>query len=108
MFPIAARTGGLTLYSYGPVLVAAALIAISWVLIFPIWALAFLVIMSVLYAAGIRDLRAVARSSLSGLDLSRAQLRDLQDAVASRTWRHGRLFKSIVADLTRERMGFNH
>ena len=88
--------------------VAAAFVALSWVLIFPIWALAFLLVMTVLYAVGIRDLRAIATTSLSSLALSRAQLRDLQDGLASRTWRHGRLFKRVVADLATERMRFGH
>ncbi|MDP6572119.1 MAG: hypothetical protein QGI06_01290 [Rhodospirillales bacterium] len=44
--------------------VALGIISMSWVLIFPIWILAFLSVMSVLHAMGIRDLRAISKDRL--------------------------------------------
>ena len=84
--------------------VAMLVVSVSWVLIFPIWALIFLFIMSALGAVGIKDVRAVVRSRLSALALSQDQLRELQGLLASRTWRHGRVFKSAIADLTKEQV----
>ena len=86
--------------------VALLLVSISWVLIFPIWVLIFLFIMSVLYVIGIKDVRAVVRHSLSNLTLSQDQLRELDNVLASRKWRHGRIFKSVIADLSKEQMQF--
>ncbi len=86
--------------------VAILLVSISWVLIFPIWALIFLFIMSVLGVMGIKDVRSVVRYSLSNLTLSQDQLHELHNILASRNWRHGRIFKSVIADLTKERLEF--
>ncbi|MCP4319125.1 MAG: hypothetical protein GY789_24825 [Hyphomicrobiales bacterium] len=79
------------------------LVAISWVLIFPIWVLMFLFIRSVLDVLGIKDVRSVFRDRLKNLTLSREQVRELHDIVASRPWRHGPVFESVIADLTSER-----
>lgn len=81
-------------------------VSVSWVLIFPIWALIFLFIMSVLDLMGIRDVRAVVKYGLSNLTLSRERLHELYDILASRKWRHSRIFKSVIADLTKERLEF--
>ncbi len=84
--------------------VALLLVSISWVLIFPIWALIFLFIMSVLDVMGIRDVRSVVRYRLSNLTLSQDQLHELHNILASRNWRHGHIFKSVIADLTKEQL----
>jgi hypothetical protein len=84
--------------------VALLLVSISWVLIFPIWALIFLFMMSVLYVMGIMDVRSVVRYRFSNLTLSRDQLHELHNILASRSWRHGRIFKRVIADLTKERL----
>ena len=81
-------------------------VSVSWVLIFPIWALIFLFIMSALDVMGIRDVRAVVKYGLSNLTLSREQLHRLHNILASQNWRHGRIFKSVIADLTKERLEF--
>ena len=86
--------------------VALLLVSISWVLIFPIWVLIFLFIMSVLDLMGIRDVRAVVKYGLSNLTLSRERLHELHNILASRKWRHSRIFKSVIADLTKERLEF--
>jgi len=83
--------------------VAFLLISLSWALIFPIWALVFLMILFVLGAMGIKDVRAVLRQRLAARSLGRDQLRELRAIVASRRWRHRRIFERVLADLTRER-----
>jgi hypothetical protein len=84
--------------------VALLIVAVSWVLIFPIWALIFLFIMSGLGAMGIRDVGSAVRYSLSNLTLSQDRLHELHRILASRNWRHGRIFKSVIADLTEEKL----
>ena len=84
--------------------VALLLVSISWVLIFPIWALIFLFMMSALYVMGIMDVRSVVRYRLSNLTLSQDQLHELHNILASRNWKHGRIFKSVIADLTKEQL----
>jgi hypothetical protein len=79
-------------------------VSISWVLIFPVWALIFLFIMSVLDVMGIMDVRSVVRYRLSNLTLSQDQLHELHNILASRNWRHGHIFKSVIADLTKEQL----
>jgi hypothetical protein len=79
------------------------LVCLAWVLLFPIMALVFLLIMSVLDAMGIKDLRAAVRYRLSNLSLSQDQLLELRDVLASRPWRHGRMFRKIISDLMIER-----
>lgn len=78
-------------------------VSISWVLIFPVLMLFFLFIMSVLDMMGVKDVRSVIRYRLSTLRLSQEQLRELESALASRHWRHGPIFESVVADLIRKR-----
>ena len=82
--------------------VALLLVAISWILIIPIWLLTFLLIISVLDVMGIEDVRSVVRYRLSSLKLSHEQLHELQNILASRIWRHGHIFKSVIADLAKE------
>jgi len=78
-------------------------VSMSWVLIFPIWVLAFSVVMSALHAMGIRDLRAAVRSRLANLAFGPDQLRELRAALASRRWRHGPAFKAVIDDLAKVR-----
>ena len=80
--------------------VALMMVSMSWVLIFPILIFTFLLILTVLRKMGIRDLRSLARYRLSNLALSLDELHELRDALASREWRHGHIFKDVVADLT--------
>jgi len=80
--------------------VAAGMVSLSWGLIFPIWILTFLGIMSVLHALGVDDLRAVARTYLSKLRLGSRELRELGNILASRNLRHGHLFMSAITDIT--------
>ena len=79
-------------------------VSISWVLIFPILMLVFLFIMSVLDKMGVKDVRSVLRDRLSTLRLSQEQLHELENILASRHWRHGPIFESVLADLTNERL----
>ena len=81
-------------------LVTSLIIAISWIMIFPVWVLAFAFILAVFDAMEIRDVRSVAESRLSNSDLGADELRELGDILASRKWTHGRIFRSVVADLT--------
>lgn len=85
--------------------VARFLIALSWILTFPIWFLTFLFAMSVLDAMGIKDLRSVARHRLSGLTLSPDELCELRDALAYREWKHRYIFESVVTDLAEGKAG---
>lgn len=79
--------------------VAQLLIALSWILIFPIWILAFLFAMSLLDTMGIKDVRAVANHRLSALMLSPRELHELRDLLAHRERKHGHIFESVVTDL---------
>ena len=82
---------------------ATLLVSISWVMIFPIWVLTFFAILSLLDLMGIKNLRAALWAGLSDSISDRNQLRTLQRALAGRCWRHGSLFRSVVADWSRER-----
>ena len=79
--------------------VARLLIAISWILIIPIWILTFLLVISMLDSMGIRS---VARQRLSGLTLSLDELHELRDLLVDREWKHGRIFKSVITDLAKK------
>ena len=80
--------------------VARTLIVISWILIIPIWLLTFLFLMLILDRIGIRS---DARQRLSGLTLSLDELHELRDRLTDRQWKHGRIFKRVIADLAKEK-----
>jgi hypothetical protein len=80
--------------------VARSLIALSWVLIIPIWILTFLFVLSMLDRMGIRS---AARRRLSGLTLSLDELHQLRDHLVNREWKHGRIFERVLTDLTKEK-----
>lgn len=73
--------------------------SIAWVLLFPVWILAFLGFMSALDASGFKDLRGLARTRLTSLALSRDELLQLDRAMASRQWQHRRIFMAALRDL---------
>jgi hypothetical protein len=79
--------------------VRSGLVSMVWVALIVIWILAFLLILVVLDAMGIKDLRSVARNRLSNLDLGLEQLHELREVVASRNWKHDGVFQSVLADL---------
>ncbi len=79
--------------------VARGLIALSWILIIPIWILTFLFVRSMLEKMGFEDLRSVARQHLSGLTLSLDELHELCCLLADREWKHGRIFESVITEL---------
>ncbi len=79
---------------------ARSLIAVSWVLIIPIWVLTFLFVMLILDKLGIRS---VARRRLSGLTLDLDELHELRTHLAGRQWRHGRTFERVIADLAKQK-----
>lgn len=81
---------------------ASLFVSMSWVLIFPVWMLFFLFIMSALDMMGIKDVRSVVRYRLSNLRLSQDQLHELENTLATRNWRHGPIFESVIADLIRK------
>lgn len=85
--------------------VALMITSICFVLIFPVWILTFFFFMFLLDVMGIKDLRTAARSRLSNLTLSLDELNELRDVLASREWRHGHIFKSVVADMTNAELG---
>ena len=80
--------------------VARTIIALSWILIIPIWILTFLLVLSMLDRMGIRT---AARQRLSGLTLSLDELHELRDRLADRAWKHGRIFQRVITDLTTEK-----
>jgi hypothetical protein len=80
--------------------VASGILILSWMLIIPMWMVAFLLIFFLLDAVGIKDLRAATTSSLSSSRLNADELHELSGVLASRSWRHGRIFKNVVVDLT--------
>ena len=79
------------------------LISAGWIVLFVAWVLTFLLIVSLFEAMGVRDLRSVAKKSLSDLTLSLDELRELRDVVATRSWKHGYIFERVVDNLTTER-----
>jgi len=81
--------------------VASVLVSMAWVALIVIWIFAFLLMLSVLDAMGVRDLRSVARNRLSNLDLGLEQLHELREVVGSRNWKHDGIFRSVVADLSK-------
>ena len=80
-------------------------VSIAWVLIFPLWALAYLVALTLFGALGIKDLRAMLRRGLATRSLSPDQRRDLHRALAARTWRHPALLRRALADLPGDTLG---
>lgn len=82
--------------------VALTIISLAWIMIFPMWVLAFLLIFSVLGAMGFTDVQSVTKYRLSNLELGFDELHELHAVLASRNWKHGRIFESVVADLTDE------
>ena len=82
--------------------VASGILILSWMLIIPMWIVAFLLIFFLLDAVGIKDLRAATTSSLSDSRLNADELRDLRGVLTSRSWKHGGIFENAVADLTGE------
>ncbi len=78
--------------------VATGLVTISWVLIFPIWILAHLILMSVLSAMGIRDISANVKNCLSKLALSQGESQELVQKLDFLKWQHGKIFKKTFAD----------
>lgn len=83
--------------------VASGIISLSWLMIIPMWIVAFLLIFVGLDAKGFMDLPSVTTGRLSKLGLDRNELHELRGALASRNWRHGHIFESVVADLTKGR-----
>jgi len=81
--------------------VATLLVSMAWVALLVIWILAFLLIMFALDAMQIKDVRAVARNRLSNLELDLEQLHELREFPASRDRKHGGIFRSVVADLSK-------
>ena len=79
--------------------VARSLIALSWILIIPIWILTFLSVLSMLDRIGIRS---VAKRRLSDLMLSLGDLNELRDRLVDREWKYSRIFERVITDLTRE------
>ena len=112
-FFAAAATGVLAFFGFNNLVLSAGidthaallLVAFAWCLIFTVWVVVFLLIMTVLGAIGIRDLRSVARSGLADLGLRRDQLQALRRSLASRSWRHRAIFDLAVRDLLEGRPG---
>jgi 1-acyl-sn-glycerol-3-phosphate acyltransferase len=53
----------------------------------------------VLNTLGVQNMRAMAMSRLLKLRLSGDDMRALKNALASRSWKHDRLFHTVVAEL---------
>ena len=74
----------------------------AFILLFVVWILAFLALMSLLEATEFKNVRTVAGNRLSDLMLNPGELRELQGIVTSRTWKHDCILKSVVARLMEE------
>ena len=79
--------------------VAAAIVAISWIMIFPIWIFSFMLIMWALGQMGLEDLQAMARRRLLRLGLAEDDLGALRRRVDAAHFRHANQFKSAIRDL---------
>ena len=56
--------------------------------------------MSLSEAMGFKDVRTMASNRLSNLMLNPGELRELREIVISKTWKHDRILKSVLTDLT--------
>lgn len=88
--------------------VASLVVAVSWVLIFPVWLMTFVGILSLLHSRGITDLKAEARTRLSDLALEPGDLRKIQHVLGSHALRHERLFRTVVAELLADERAGRH
>lgn len=77
-----------------------AMISLSWLIIFVVWILAFLLILTLLETMGVRDLRSVTKNRLSSMALERDALLELQKLMAGQNWKHETIFRSVISDLT--------
>jgi hypothetical protein len=82
---------------------ATSLVIISWVLIFPIWVLTFLVLQAFLHSVGFKGLKGAAKKKLVDLNLGSDELLEVRDVLASKELRHDSLFKDAITDLIRNR-----
>ena len=80
---------------------ATSLVIISWVLIFPIWILSFLVLQTSLHCIGFRGLKGATKKELSKLNLGADELFEIRNALASKELRHASLFEDAITDLIR-------
>ncbi len=80
-------------------------VTVSYVILFPVWALIFLGFMWGLDSLGVKNLRCMAEEGLSKLLLSPAELVALKTALDERDWKHGQEFKSALSTLIERRSG---
>jgi hypothetical protein len=78
---------------------ARAITALSWVMIFPIWIVSFTGFVVILGRLGVTDIGSEARSRLTAMALSRDDLVALRDNPRSHTWRHRRIFRTVISEL---------
>jgi hypothetical protein len=83
----------------GPVVPA----SLAFIFLFVVWIFTFLAFMSLLAATKFTNVRNVASYRLSNLMLNPSELREIQDIVTSRTWKHDYILKSVVASLADRR-----
>lgn len=73
--------------------------SVAFILFFVVWMLVFLAGMSLLEWMHFRNIRSSASNRLSKLKLTTDEIRLLNRAVGSRTWRHDRILKDVTARL---------
>ncbi len=78
---------------------ASLVVTASWVLIFPIWVVTYLIIMFLLGRVGFKDVRAYVRNRLSKLHLNHKELKGLHENLATEDWKYGDLYQSVIDDL---------
>ena len=77
--------------------------SLAFIFLFVVWIFTFLAFLSLLEATKFRNIRNVASYRLSNLMLNPGELREIQDIVNSRTWKHDSIVKSVVAGLAEQR-----
>jgi hypothetical protein len=80
-------------------LIASMLASISWVLIFPVWIISFLLLMTALKKLGFTDIKSDAVQKIKCLAMNQDELNALSKTLRSRNNKNGDLFQAAVFDL---------
>ena len=80
---------------------ATSIVIVSWVLVFPIWVLTYLVLQTFLYGIRFEGLKEAIKKELSSLDLGPDELIEIRKSLASKELRHTSLFEDAISNLIR-------
>lgn len=80
--------------------IAAFLASASWVLIFPVWIITFLLVMATLQRLGFTALGNAAQNQLSDLAFTPSELDRLSAVLESKNYKHAAIFQKAINALT--------